>query len=148
MSPSPAPSRQPTAAATSNLSKRKLFTASPVKKRANKPKEVKAPEKLAGEMTLEELQVSTQGQAAAFFEQKKKERLEARLDPIKELLKTIPTEVKDRTVDNIYCPPPSSRSDYERGIDKILSSQKEEEEKACNRPRFVCQTDEPGTVAR
>ena len=52
-SPSPAPSRQPTAAATSNFTKRKLFQSSPVKKRARKPKEVKAPEKLAGEMTME-----------------------------------------------------------------------------------------------
>jgi hypothetical protein len=83
-------------------------------------------------MTLEELQVSTQGNAAAFFEQKKKERQEARLDPIKELLKTIPTEVKDRTVDNIYDPPPPPLSDYERGIDKVLSSQKEEN-KACGK---------------
>ena len=131
-SPSPVPSRQPTAAPTSSLTKRKLFKASPVKKRAKKTKEVKAPEKLAGEMTMEELKLSTQGKPAAFFEQKKKERLEAKLDPIKELLKTIPTEVKDRTVDNIYCPPPSSRSDYERGIDKVLSSQKEEE-KACGK---------------
>jgi hypothetical protein len=35
-SPSPAPSRQSTAAPTSNLTKRKLFTSSPVKKRAKK----------------------------------------------------------------------------------------------------------------
>jgi hypothetical protein len=71
-SPSPAPSRQPTAAPTSNLTKRKLFTSSPVKKRAKKPKEVKAPEKLAGEMTQEELEVSTREEARAFFEQKKR----------------------------------------------------------------------------
>ena len=45
---------------------------SPVKKRAGKPKEVKAPEKLAGEMSLEELELSTQGKAKTFFEQKKK----------------------------------------------------------------------------
>ena len=51
---------------------------------------------------------------------------------MKELLKTIPTEVKDRTVDILYCPPPSSRSDYERGIDKVLSSQREQE-KACGK---------------
>ena len=67
VSPSPAPSRQPTAAPTSNLTKRKLFTSSPVKKRAKKPKEVKAPEKLAGEMTQEELEVSTREEARAFF---------------------------------------------------------------------------------
>jgi hypothetical protein len=54
------------------LTKRKLFTASPVKKRAKKPKEVKAPEKLAGEMTQEELEVSTREEARAFFEQKKR----------------------------------------------------------------------------
>jgi hypothetical protein len=71
-SPSPAPSRQPTAAPTSNLTKRKLFTSSPVKKRAKKTKEVKAPEKLAGEMTREELEVSTREEARAFFEQKKR----------------------------------------------------------------------------
>ena len=72
MSPSPALSRQPTAVPSSNLTKRKLFTSSPVKKRARKPKEVKAPEKLAGEMTMEELELSTQGKAKAFFEQKKR----------------------------------------------------------------------------
>ena len=55
---------------------------------------------------MEELELSTQGKTKDFFEQKKKERLEARLDAIKELLKTIPTEVKDRTVDNLYNPPP------------------------------------------
>ena len=80
-SPSPASSRQPTAAPTSNLTKRKLFTASPVKKRAKKPKEVKAPEKLAGEMTMEELQLSTQGKAAAFFEQKKRKDWRQDLTP-------------------------------------------------------------------
>ena len=78
-SPSPAPSRQPTDAPTSNLTKRKLFPSStPVKKHGKSvrapenPKEVKAPEKLAGEMTMEELELRTQGQAAAFFEQKKR----------------------------------------------------------------------------
>ena len=131
-SPSPAPSRQPTAAPTSNITKRKLFTSSPVKKRARKPKEVKAPEKLPGEMNLEELKLSTEGKAKAFFDQKKKERLEARVDPIKKLLKTIPTEVKDRTVDNLYDPPPPPLSDYERGIDKVLSSQMEKE-KSCGK---------------
>ena len=69
--PSPAPSRQPTAAPISNFTKLKLFTSSPIKKRARKPKKVKAPEKLAGEMTMEELELSTQGKAKAFFEQKK-----------------------------------------------------------------------------
>ena len=88
-SQSPAPSRQPTAAPTSNITKRKLFTSSPVKKSARIPKEDKAPEQLSGEMNLEELKLSAQGKAKACFEQKKKERLEARLDPIKELLKTI-----------------------------------------------------------
>jgi hypothetical protein len=37
-----------------------------------KTKEVNAPEKLAGEMTQEELEVSTREEARAFFEQKKR----------------------------------------------------------------------------
>jgi hypothetical protein len=72
-------SGQPTDAPTSNLTKRKLFPSStPVKKRGKSvrapenPKEVKAPEKLAGEMTQEELEVSTREEARAFFEQKKR----------------------------------------------------------------------------
>ena len=80
---------------------------------------------------MEELELSTQGTTKAFFEQKKKKRLEARLDPIKELLKTIPTEVIDRTVDKLFNTPPPI-SNYERGIDKILSSQMEEG-KACGK---------------
>jgi hypothetical protein len=63
------------------LTKRKLFTASTVKKRAKKTKEVKPPEKLAGEMTMEELQLSTQGKAAAFFEQKKRKDWRQDLTP-------------------------------------------------------------------
>ena len=64
-SPSPAPSRQPTDAPTSNLTKRKLqFTStgtmlrkdrSPVKKRTKIPKKAKTPEKLSYEKTNEEL---------------------------------------------------------------------------------------------
>ena len=51
---------------------------------------------------------------------------------MKELLKTIPTEVKDHTVDNLYDPPPPPLSDYERGIEKVLSSQMKQE-KACGK---------------
>ena len=138
-SPSPALSRQPTDAPTSNLTKRKLFPSStPVKKRGKSvrapenPKEVKAPEKLTSEMTQQEIAESLREGSRAFFEQKKKERVEARLDPIKELLKTIPNEVKDHTVDNLYDPPPPPISDYERGIDKVLSSQNEQE-KLCGK---------------
>ena len=83
-------------------------------------------------MTQQEIDVSLREESRAFFEKKKKERLEATLDPIKEVLKTIPNEVKDRTVDNLYDPPPSPISDYYRGIDKVLSSQREQE-KVCRK---------------
>ena len=73
MSPSLAPSHQPTDAPTSNLAKQNLFiTSSPVKKHAKDiPKKVKELEKLAAEKTMEELELSTQGEVKAFFEQKK-----------------------------------------------------------------------------
>ena len=58
----------------------------------------------------------------AFFARKKQERQ----DPVKELLKTIPSERLDRTVDNLYIPPVRPLSDYERGINKQHSSQMEE----------------------
>ena len=52
-----------------------------MKKRARKPKEVKAPEKLPGEMNLEELKLSTQGKAKAFFDQKKRKDWRQELTP-------------------------------------------------------------------
>ena len=123
-SPSPVPSRQPTDAPPSNLIKRKLFTkgSSPVSKRANIPKKVKTPEKLPCEKSMEELEQSTRAEVRAFFARKKEERQ----DPIQKLLKSTSMEVKDRTVDNLYNPPPKPLSDYERGINKQLSSQMEE----------------------
>ena len=130
MSPSPAPSRQPTDAPTSNLTKRKLFTStgsmlrkdrSPVKKRAKIPKKVKSPEKLPYEKTNEELEEIMRAKVKAHFAPKKPPT-----DPIKELLNTIPKETMDRTVDNLYNPPASPLTDYERCIEKTHSSQMEE----------------------
>ena len=134
-SPSPAPSRQPTDAPTSHVTKRSLFRKdrSPVIKRAKKTHKLKSPEKLAPEkpaceMTMEEITVSLNADAATFFERRKEEKHAASQDPLKELLKTIPIEVKDRTIDNLYNPPPAPFTDYERGINKVHSSQMEEEE--------------------
>ena len=98
---------------------------SPVKKRPNIPKKVKTPEKLPTEKSMEELEESSRAQVKAFFAQKKKERQ----DPVKELLKNIPRETLERTVDNLYIPPVRPLSDYERGIDKQHSSQMEETKK-------------------
>ena len=126
-SPSSAPSRQLTDSPTSNLAKRKLFTStgtmlrkdrSPVKKRLNIPKKVKTPEKLPAEKSKEELEESSRVYVKSFFAQKKQEKQ----DPVKELLKNIPRETLEHTIDNLYIPPVRPLSDYERGIDKQHSS--------------------------
>ena len=94
---------------------------SPLKKRAKIPKKVKTPEKLSYEKTNEELEESIRADVKAQLAPKKPPT-----DPIKELLNTIPKENIDRTINNLYNPPASPLTDYERCIEKTHSSQMEQ----------------------
>ena len=94
---------------------------SPVKKHAKIPPKVKTPPKLPYEMTNEELEESVHADVKAQLAPKKPPT-----DPIKELLNTITKKILDRTVENLYNPPPSLLTDYECCIEKTHISQMEE----------------------
>ena len=88
---------------------RKRKVGSPIRRRPRKQKTPPPPEKLPWDKTVEENAAAVKAHNAAFFAPKV---------PEPKFTAGIAPEACNRTVDNLYNPPPSPPSDYERYISK------------------------------